>query len=113
MPSIILRRLAENLANYKVINRIEFLGTKVRAYMPEEYTLDIFYNETTGKYSYTVFKRGKRILGWDNAKHHINIQTYPHHYHSKNGKIKPSELIGDPIKDLIFIINVIEKELKL
>lgn len=113
MSSIILRRVAEKLANYKIINRIEFLGTKVRAHMPKEYILDIFYNETTGKYSYTVFKRGKRILGWDNAKHHLNIQTYPHHYHSKNGKIKASELVGDPIDDLTFIINVIEKELKL
>jgi hypothetical protein len=30
------------------------------------------------------------IIGWDNAPHHKNVKTYPHHMHLA-GKIKDSD----------------------
>ncbi len=35
-------------------------------------------------------ENGKLITRWDNAPHHKNIATYPHHKHLPNGEIKES-----------------------
>lgn len=48
---------------------------------------------------------GNLIIRWDNAPHHKNIVTYPHHYH-KNGKIFESYDI-----DYISIFKIIENQL--
>jgi hypothetical protein len=45
------------------------------------------------------------ILRWDNAPHHPNIITYPHHKHTKSG-IAPSREIT-----LEQVIMFIEKEI--
>jgi len=56
------------------------------------YVFDIYYNQTLGKYSYTLIKEGKRIVGWDNAPHHVSVETHPDHFHDVDGKVKPSHL---------------------
>jgi hypothetical protein len=50
-------------------------------------------------------KKGSMILRWDNAPHHPNIITYPHHKHTKSG-IAPSREIT-----LEQVIMFIEKEI--
>jgi len=107
----ILREVAEKLLGYKIVLRIEFLKTKVRAYFANGYALDIYYNTTLGKYSYAVFKENRRIIGWDNAPHHKIVETYPHHFHDINGSIKPSNLSGNHLKDLNKIMKVISETL--
>lgn len=37
---------------------------------------------------YWISRKGEIIEGWDNAPHHLNIVTYPHHRHVKN-KVEP------------------------
>jgi len=113
MSIIVLRLLARHLLAYQIVSKVEFLGTKVRAHIIQGYMLDIYYNQTTQKYSYTVFKKGRRVLGWDNAKHHTELETYPHHYHSPSGEIVNSQLRGMPINDLKIVMDVIARELKL
>lgn len=113
MSTTVLRDLARHLLAYKIVIRVEFLGTKIRAYIIHGYMLDVYYNQTTHKYSYTVVKKGRRILGWDNAKHHVQLETFPHHYHSKSGDIVKSQLRGIPIKDLKIVMDTIALELKL
>ncbi|MFQ5710694.1 MAG: DUF6516 family protein [Candidatus Geothermarchaeales archaeon] len=109
MSTTVLRQVAGRLLEYKIVLRVEFLGTKVRAHLPKGFTFDIYYNETTAKYSYTIFKEGRRILGWDNARHHIQVSTHPHHYHAINGRVLNSRMKGVPLLDL----ENISKELSL
>nr|MDO8080299.1 DUF6516 family protein [Candidatus Freyarchaeota archaeon] len=113
MSTEALREIARRLVYYTIVTRVEFLRTKVRAYIIGEYILDVYYNQTLGKYSYTLIKENKRIIGWDNAPHHISIKSYPHHFHDADGKIMKSQLSGDPLKDLDIIMRAIKKFSKL
>ncbi len=36
------------------------------------------------KYSYTLIEKEKPLLRYDNAPHHKDIETYPHHKHLRN-----------------------------
>ena len=65
VPTLI--ETAEKLLVSPLVLNVDFLGTKVRAQLPSGYTLDIYYNATLQKYSYTIIKHDKRIIGWDNA----------------------------------------------
>ena len=105
----ILKKVAKKLLDYDIVFKVEFFGTKVRAYLVHGYVLDVYYNQTLGKYSYTLIKENKRIAGWDNAPHHKSVETYPDHFHDVDGNIKPSHLFGDPLKDLGKVLNVIKK----
>ncbi len=104
----ILKEIAKKLLGYDIVLKVEFLGTKVRAYIVHGYILDVYYNQTLRKYSYTLIKENKRIIGWDNAPHHVAVETYPYHFHDVDGKIKPSHLSGNPLKDLDEVLNVIK-----
>ena len=93
----------------KIVKNVEILRTKVRAYLVEGFILDVYYNQTLGKYGYTLIKDNRRVIGWDNAPHHVKVETYPHHFHDIDGSIKPSNLSGDPLKDLDIVMGVIQK----
>jgi len=108
-----LLETARKLYLSPLILDIEFLGTKVRAHLPNNYTLDIYYNATLQKYSYTIIKQNKRIIGWDNAPHHKHVQTHPHHFHTPDGKITQSKMKGNPTKDITSILKETKKILKL
>jgi len=58
-----LLETARKLLLSPLVLDIEFLGTKVRAHLPSGYTLDIYYNATLQKYSYTVIKQTHHGLG--------------------------------------------------
>jgi len=104
---------AKKLLLSPLVLDIEFLGTKVRAHLPNGYTLDIYYNATLQKYSYTIIKHNKRIIGWDNAPHHKQVKTYPHHFHTLNGKVTQSKMKGNPTKEITSILKETRKILKL
>jgi len=92
--------------------RVAFLRTKIRAYLRHGFILDIFYNASTGRYSFTVVRGAKRIMGWDNAPHHVHVVTYPHHFHDINGSIKPSDLAGNPLIDIEKVLKRLEELIK-
>ena len=104
----ILKEVAKKLLDYDIVLKLEFLGTKVRAHLVQGYILNVYHNQTLRKYSYTLIKEGKRIIGWDNAPHHVSVETYPDNFHDIDGKIRPSYLSGNPLKDLDNVLNVIE-----
>ena len=62
-----LLETARKLLLSPLVLDIEFLGTKVRAHLPSGYTLDIYYNATLQKYSYTVIKQTHHGLGQHTA----------------------------------------------
>ena len=103
----ILKEVAKKLLNYDIVLKVEFFGTKIRSYLLNGYTFDIYYNPTLGKYSYILVKENRRIAGWDNAPHHVSVETYPDHFHDVDGKIKPSYLSGNPLEDLDKVLNVV------
>jgi len=108
-----LYQTATQLLSSPLIIDLEFLGTKIRAHLPKDYLLDIYYNATLQKYSYTIIKRNNRIIGWDNAPHHKHVETHPHHFHTANGRILPSKMKGNPTEDLPSILKQIRKILEL
>lgn len=113
MSSEVLREVARRLLDHNVVEDVEFLRTKDRAHLITEYILDIYYNQSLGKYSYALIKENKRIIGWDNAPHHISIESYPDHFHDADGTIKKSNLSGDSLKDSSRIMKEIKKFIKL
>jgi hypothetical protein len=108
-----LLETARKLIQSPLILDIEFLGTKVRAHLPKSYILDIYYNATLQKYSYTIIKQNKRIIGWDNAPHHQHVKTHPHHFHTLYGEIAQSKMKGNPTKDVTTALKEAKKILKL
>ena len=77
MTSTILSLLAAEISEYDFVLRIEDLHTKIRAHLRENYFLDVYYNNTLQKYSYTVIRGDRRVMGWDNAKHHVRVSISP------------------------------------
>ena len=61
-------------------------------------------------YSYQLFS-DKPIIHWDNAPHYPAIKTYPHHFHTRDGNIKESELKGNTIEDLPVVLSMIKAAL--
>ena len=57
-------------------------------------------------YSYQVYT-DVPILRWDNKEEFRTLATYPHHHHDQEGHILPSPLVGDPARDLAFVLNEI------
>jgi hypothetical protein len=108
-----LLETARKLLLFPLVLDIEFLETKVRAYLPNNYILDIYYNATFQKYSYTIIKQNKRIMGWDNAPHHKHVKTRPHHFHTPDGQITQSKMKGNPIEDMASLLKETKKTLKL
>lgn len=108
MTSTILSLLASEISKYEFVLRIENLHTKIRAHLKKNYFLDVYYNETLQKYSYTVIRGDLRIMGWDNAKHHVRVSSFPHHYHKLDGSLVESQLSGNPLQDILKVMSQIK-----
>ena len=104
--------VAEKLLQSPLIIGVEFVGTKLRARLSGALYLDIYYNASMGKYSYFIVKFGTRIIGWDNAPHHAEVSTYPHHFYDENDRIRPSGMKGSPLEDLPEVLTYLAKYLQ-
>jgi len=69
--------------------------------------MDMYYNRTLGKYTYTLIKENRRVVGWDNALHHKHLENFPHHFYTRDGKLISSLLSGDPETDVHIILDYI------
>ena len=74
--------------------------TKVRLLLRRGYFVDIFYRASTGSYSYALLKGSRRVIGWDNSPHYEDLSNFPHHFHTPEGEVLPSELTGKPEEDI-------------
>ncbi len=57
---------------------------KIRAYLRENTVVDIYEYRIEGevyRYSYALIVGSKRVLRYDNAPHHPEVETFPHHKH--------------------------------
>lgn len=52
---------------------------------------------TRPKYRYHLQTfEGKQIRRWDNAPHHPDVSTFPHHFHDERNKVHPVEPMSIP-----------------
>ncbi len=80
---------------------------KVRCYLiPSRYKLEMRFIKTEKEiiYSYQLFT-DKLIIRWDNAPHYPEIRSYPHHFHSDDGKVTEPELNGIAAEDLQLVLS--------
>lgn len=74
---------------------VTLTGAKVRASLSETLFLDVYYDPTSGSYSYALidlassFVGDKRILGWDDYPHENverikQLASFPHHFHLRD-----------------------------
>jgi len=104
------------LKKNKIISQIEIITVdeiakrgsfKVRCYLiPSRYKLEMRFIKTEKEiiYSYQLFT-DKPIIRWDNAPHYPEIRSYPHHFHSDDGKVTESELKGIAAEDLQLVLS--------
>ena len=88
------------------------LLNKVRIELQKGYLLDLYYNDTLGKYSYTLVRQKKRVIGWDNAPHHPGLPRFPHHFHCEDGSVEPSPFSGDPEQDIATVVTAVNAILR-
>lgn len=76
---------------------------KIRAKLINRWQLQVWEHETpvARRYAYHVFDGGAMVVRWDNAPHHRDIATFPHHKHI-DGEIAESEemQISDVLAEL-------------
>lgn len=80
------------------------LVTKVRIELQGGDFVDLYYNDTLGKYAYTMVHHDQRIISWDNARHHPDLPNFPHHFHHVDGHVEPSDLVGIPEQDIDIVV---------
>ena len=107
MASKFVNALNRFIAGCPYIVSLQDLVTKTWVTLEKEYIFDLYYNETLGKYAYTLIWRNQRVVGWDNAPHHPHLVNFPHHFHAEDGTIQASTLNGDPEQDMAQIIEAI------
>lgn len=100
------------IAECAYVVAVHDLINKWRIDLIENYAIDLFYNATTGKYSYTLVFQNLRVLGWDNALHHPELENYPHHLHLPDGTLIPSVLHGVPAQDIEIVRVSVEHYLQ-
>ncbi|HKZ85288.1 MAG TPA: DUF6516 family protein [Anaerolineae bacterium] len=76
------------------------LVTKIRIELERDYSLELYFREATGQYSYTLLLNDRRVIGWDNARHHPDLPNAPHHFHREDGQVESASLTGDPVQDI-------------
>lgn len=68
-----------------------------------ELHIKIYLSDTEYNYSFHWQKKSEElILRWDNAPHHSNIKTFPHHVHAGEGI---DESYSITLKDVLRIIK--------
>ena len=86
---------------------------KVRCRVGAHFVFQVWINHSANhaRYSYQLASR-ETILRWDNAPHFPGLHNFPHHLHDAKGKKVSSDLTGDLLSDLSFVLNEVEKYLE-
>jgi len=115
-----LSKIVDYLKSIEIISSIQvvFLDDslqrsicKIRcSLLPSRYKLDVRLIQTENEiiYSYQLF-HDRPVIRWDNAPHFPSVTTFPHHFHDQNDKIEPSNLIGDIIEDIDYVLGKIKR----
>ncbi|MBI1925755.1 hypothetical protein HYR99_16080 [Candidatus Poribacteria bacterium] len=83
---------------------------KVRADLKGKHKLQvrIYFNHGHLDYAYQLFT-DVPLLRWDNKEEFRHLATYPHHHHDDRGHVRPSPLIGDPVRDIEVVLQKVSE----
>ena len=86
----------------------EQFSFKIRAVFRKgiQFQARIYFNKGHIDYAYQVFT-DKPVMRWDNKEEFSHLTTFPHHFHDPYGNVRASDLKGDPIQDIQFILTAI------
>lgn len=120
------RKVQTKLVNSGIFAKTEVIGAKARGWITEELYLDIYYDPTSGSYSYALIDRtldcpgDKRLFGWDDYPHE-NVEeikrlgSYPHHFQRREGDrwiFEESPMRGNVGKEIEIVIEKIRDHLR-
>lgn len=103
-------RFLEDKSFVKKIEVLEYFKTgdsryfKLKVYFIDSSELYAreYISETERNYSFHwQYKNGNLIRRWDNAPHHKEIKTYPHHLHTPEKVLESHSITFDEIIDYI------------
>ncbi len=112
----LLAQIVSTLDSTRICKKTQILETarfsheqftvKIRATLIGSLTLQIrlYYNKGHYDYSYQLFSH-EPLCRWDNAEHFPHLRSFPHHYHTIEGDVIESPLIGRPVEDLPVVLN--------
>jgi hypothetical protein len=89
----------------KVFSSDQFF-LKVRADLTgrNKFQARIYYNQGHIDYAYQLFA-DLPLLRWDNKEEFHDLETHPHHHHDEQGNVRPSTLTGDPVRDIVIVLD--------
>ncbi len=97
------------LLTLKIANSFPSNGSyRIKGYLNSDMFIELFEFLLSGKilkYSYTLVQNKKSLLRYDNAPHHKEIKTFPHHKHLED-KIQSSKTpyLKEFIRDVLDLI---------
>ncbi|WP_020373459.1 toxin-antitoxin system TumE family protein [Sulfobacillus thermosulfidooxidans] len=90
-----------------IVISVQINTGRVRAILRDESFIDIWFNDR-GKYSYHWQEGRGAIYRFNNAPHHPEILTHPHHFHDGSQEnIRESSVSGVTPQDVEIIMNFI------
>ena len=99
---------AYEVLDFKQGKNFYFLKVKAELVDGSELYIREFVSEDEYNYSFQWQKDGNLITRWDNAPHHKDIETFPHHKHvGSKDNVQPSGEIS--LED---VLGVSEEEIK-
>jgi hypothetical protein len=92
-------RLSGSVAQYKAIVRLKD-GSNL-------HINEVWVDGKLEKYAYyQVTPTGEIVQGWDNAPHHPEVSTYPHHHH------RASEVVESSVRSLTDVLDILTMQLQ-
>jgi hypothetical protein len=81
----------------------DYYRLKIQARLVNGWKLHVWEHATPKfqRYAYHISKGTQLIIRWDNAPHHRQVKTFPHHKHVKEDILESKEMsIEDIVKEL-------------
>ena len=110
--TLTLLKTSPIIKNYDILDfksGKEFYYIKAKTTLQDDSNLFIREFISSSKYIYAYHwqaKNGHIIMRWDNAPHHPNLETFPHHKHSPELKESTSVNLEDVLKEISQLINI-------
>lgn len=83
--------------------------SRIRLVFSDGTYMDIRYNDR-GRYSYHWQRGGGETWRFDNAPHHPEVPTYPHHLHyGLSGQVLPSRVKGASLCDVDEVMQLVRR----
>ncbi len=68
---------------------------------------EVFVDDELVKYSYYWLDESNNLIaGWDNAAHHPEVRSHPHHLHI------PDQMVDSTIQNLEGVLDLLSKKIK-